>query len=76
MVKSGKLSRQELSERKKRIPQRTQEILRKMIGRRRAELESMQGNGARKPLSWLPELLAELAPAINARRVPTDKTGD
>jgi hypothetical protein len=76
VTKSGKLSRLELSERNKRIPQRTQEILRKMIGRRRAELDSIRANGARQSVPYVPEIRADIAPEAGARRVPADKVGD
>jgi hypothetical protein len=62
VAKSGKLSRQELIERNKRIPQRTQEILRRMIGRRQAELDSTQAKGGRRPISYLPEFISGRAP--------------
>jgi hypothetical protein len=76
VTKSGKLSRRELSERNKRIPQRTQEILRKMIGRRRAELDSTRANGTRLAESCLRELRADPAPEAGARQAPADKAGD
>jgi hypothetical protein len=74
VAKSGKMSRHELIERKKRIPQRTQEILRRMIGRRQAELASIQADGARQAASCLPQLRMELASEGGARPVPADKT--
>jgi hypothetical protein len=49
MAKPDKLSNQELLERRKRIPQRTQEILRKMISRRFTELCNGPEGGNRQP---------------------------
>jgi hypothetical protein len=76
VAKSGKLSRQELIERKQRIPQRTQEILRRMIARRQAELCSNPANGGRRPLSYLPELTAEIAVEPAARLGHAGDGGD
>lgn len=60
MAKINKPSQQELLERQKRIPKKTQEILGKMIGRRFAELcgAARGGNGQvkRKAKPYLPEL--------------------
>jgi hypothetical protein len=70
MAKSNKLSQQELIERRKRIPQRTQEILRKMISRRQAELcgpaEGGNRKGKRKSKPYLSELWPGLASGLES----------
>jgi hypothetical protein len=66
MAKPDKLSHQELLERRKRIPQRTQEILRKMISRRFMELCNAPDGGSRQPKRkakpYLPEIWLEREP--------------
>jgi hypothetical protein len=66
MAKPDKLSHQELLERRKRIPQRTQEILRKMISRRHTELCNTPDGGKRQPRRktkpYLPEIWLEREP--------------
>ena len=74
MAKPDKLSQLELLERRKRIPQKTQEILRKMISRRYAELCSPSPGGNRQARRFTKPYEPEIWLDTNRDKIGIDQT--